>query len=55
MEPFRREGVRVRVSVDGGGQPKWRADGQRFLVKLSVDEGEPAVMHVVTNWQSLPD
>jgi Tol biopolymer transport system component len=24
VEPFRRDGDRVRVSVDGGGQPKWR-------------------------------
>jgi Tol biopolymer transport system component len=33
VEPFRREGDRVRVSVDGGGQPKWRGDGRElFLV-----------------------
>jgi Tol biopolymer transport system component len=31
VEPFRREGVRVRVSVDGGGQPKWRGDGREIF------------------------
>ncbi len=31
MEPFRREGDRVRVSVDGGGQPKWRGDGKELF------------------------
>ncbi len=30
-EPFRRDGERVRVSVDGGGQPKWRGDGREFF------------------------
>ncbi len=105
VEPFRRKGDRVRVSVDGGGQPKWRgdgrelfyvtpsrrlmavgvqaagdrldvgaptelfelrgltdlalddyaptADGQRFLVKLPVQEQGKAKLHVVTNWPSL--
>jgi hypothetical protein len=95
----------VRVSVEGGGQPKWRgdgqelffarldgrlmsvdfravadqpqvglpvelfeivsfsgpdyddyapsADGQRFLVKIPVNEARPRRMHVVTNWPSL--
>jgi Tol biopolymer transport system component len=31
VEPFRREGERVRVSVDGGGQPKWRGDGKELF------------------------
>jgi eukaryotic-like serine/threonine-protein kinase len=31
IEPFRRAGDRVRVSVDGGGQPKWRADGRELF------------------------
>ena len=32
VEPFRREGDRVRVSAAGGGQPKWRADaGELFF------------------------
>ena len=105
VEPFRREGDRVRVSVEGGGQPKWRgdgkelyftatnnrlqavavrtagdridvslpvplfeirglqgpdfddyapsADGQRFLVKLPVQQERKAQLHVVTNWTSL--
>jgi Tol biopolymer transport system component len=105
VEPFRREGDRVRVSVDGGGQPKWRgdgkelffttsnnrlmaveaqaagdrievslpvelfeirglqgtgyddyapsADGQRFLVKLPIEEDRKRQLHVVTNWPSL--
>jgi Tol biopolymer transport system component len=105
VEPYGRDGDRVRVSVDGGGQPKWRADGeelfftdldgqlmsvafrgrgdraevdlptplfeiggfegpdyddyapsadgQRFLVKLAVEQGQRTRMHVVTNWTSL--
>ena len=28
VEPYRRKGDRVRVSVDGGGQPKWRGTGR---------------------------
>jgi eukaryotic-like serine/threonine-protein kinase len=31
VEPFRRPGERVRVSPDGGGQPKWRADGKELF------------------------
>jgi Tol biopolymer transport system component len=31
VEPFRREGTRVRVSPRGGGQPKWRGDGQELF------------------------
>jgi serine/threonine protein kinase/Tol biopolymer transport system component len=31
VEPFRREGDRVRVSTDGGGQPKWRGDGKELF------------------------
>jgi eukaryotic-like serine/threonine-protein kinase len=30
IEPFRREGDRVRVSTAGGGQPKWRRDGREL-------------------------
>ncbi len=36
VQPFRRAGVRVPVSVEGGGQPKWRRDG-RELFYLSAD------------------
>ncbi|HVS65560.1 MAG TPA: protein kinase [Thermoanaerobaculia bacterium] len=103
VEPFRRPGERVRVSPDGGGQPRWRgdgkelfylsrdrqlmvvdvreaasrlevgppqvlvpvdalgaawgfdavtADGQRFLVRMPVDEDLEQRIHVVTNWSS---
>lgn len=31
VEPWSREGVRQRVSVDGGGQPKWRGDGRELF------------------------
>jgi Tol biopolymer transport system component len=31
LEPFRREGTRVRVSPSGGGQPKWRGDGRELF------------------------
>jgi eukaryotic-like serine/threonine-protein kinase len=105
LEPFRREGTRVRVSPAGGGQPKWRgdgrelffttptnhlmtvavrtegdrvdvslptdlfeirglegtgtddyapsADGQRFLVKQSVQQERKPQLQIVTNWTSL--
>jgi Tol biopolymer transport system component len=105
IEPFRREGDRVRVSVSGGGQPKWRGDGreiffttpanrllavevraagerldvslptelfeiqglqgsgfddyapsgdgQRFLVKVPLEQDRKPLLHVVTNWVSL--
>jgi hypothetical protein len=36
VEPFRRRGERVRVSARGGGQPKWRGDGNE-LFYLAVD------------------
>jgi eukaryotic-like serine/threonine-protein kinase len=36
VEPFRRPGERVRVSRDGGGQPRWRGDGKE-LFYLSHD------------------
>jgi Tol biopolymer transport system component len=36
VEPFRRPGERVRVSPDGGSQPKWRGDGKE-LFYLSRD------------------
>ena len=31
VEPFRREGERVRVSLAGGGQPRWRGDGRELF------------------------
>jgi hypothetical protein len=31
VEPFRRAGNRVRVSTQGGGQPKWRTDGRELF------------------------
>ncbi len=31
VEPFRRDGDRVRISVEGGGQPKWRGDGKELF------------------------
>jgi Tol biopolymer transport system component/tRNA A-37 threonylcarbamoyl transferase component Bud32 len=36
VEPFRRRGEKVRVSPDGGGQPRWRGDGKE-LFYLSPD------------------
>jgi Tol biopolymer transport system component len=36
VEPFRAEGERVRVSTEGGGQPRWRGDG-RELFYVSPD------------------
>ena len=35
LEPFERPGDRVRVSLNGGGQPKWRGDSRElFFVTL---------------------
>jgi dipeptidyl aminopeptidase/acylaminoacyl peptidase len=31
VAPFRREGERVRVSTEGGGQPRWRGDGKELF------------------------
>ena len=31
VEPFQAPGGRVRVSADGGGQPKWRGDGKELF------------------------
>ncbi len=31
IEPFRRAGDRARVSVAGGGQPRWRGDGRELF------------------------
>jgi Tol biopolymer transport system component len=42
LEPFQRKGARVRVSSNGGGQPKWRGDGKE-LFYLSLDGGLLAV------------
>jgi Tol biopolymer transport system component len=42
VEPFRRRGERVRVSANGGGQPKWRGDGKE-LFYLSLDGALMAV------------
>jgi Tol biopolymer transport system component len=47
VEPFRRRGERVRVSTNGGGQPKWRGDGKELfylnpkgaLMVVAVREG----------------
>jgi hypothetical protein len=30
MQPFGRRGERIRISPDGGGQPRWRADGREL-------------------------
>jgi Tol biopolymer transport system component len=38
VEPFRRRGERLRVSNNGGGQPRWRGDGKE-LFYLSLDGG----------------
>jgi dipeptidyl aminopeptidase/acylaminoacyl peptidase len=36
VEPYRRRGEKLRVSDNGGGQPRWRADGKElFYLSLS--------------------
>jgi dipeptidyl aminopeptidase/acylaminoacyl peptidase len=48
MQPFMRPGGRVRVSTNGGSQPRWRADGKELFyltldgVMMSVDTSTPA-------------
>jgi dipeptidyl aminopeptidase/acylaminoacyl peptidase len=42
VEPFRRPGERVRVSANGGGQPRWRGDGKELFF-LSPDGALMAV------------
>jgi hypothetical protein len=42
VEPFRRRGEKVRVSVGGGAQPRWRGDGKELFF-LSLDGGLMAV------------
>jgi Tol biopolymer transport system component len=50
IEPFRRPGERVRVSVAGGGQPRWRADGRELyygapgaVMAVTVEDAETRV------------
>ena len=31
VQPFGREGERVRVSAEGGGLPRWRGDGRELF------------------------
>jgi len=42
VEPFGQRGERVRVSVDGGAQPRWRGDGKELFF-LSLDGSLMAV------------
>jgi len=42
LQPFRRRGERVRVSANGGGQPRWRGDGEE-LFYLGLDGALMAV------------
>jgi Tol biopolymer transport system component len=51
VEPFRRSGERVRVSPEGGGQPRWRGDGEELfyvspagqLMSVDVRAGETSL------------
>jgi Tol biopolymer transport system component len=42
VEPFRRNGERLRVSTNGGGQPRWKRDGKE-LFYLSAERSIVAV------------
>jgi eukaryotic-like serine/threonine-protein kinase len=42
VAPFRRKGERLRVSTNGGGQPRWRRDGKE-LFYLSIDRSIASV------------
>jgi hypothetical protein len=44
VQPFRRRGERLRVSSNGGGQPRWRGDGKE-LFYLGLD-GTPMAVAV---------
>jgi Tol biopolymer transport system component len=54
VEPFEREGDRLRVSLRGGGQPKWRTDSrelffvtpQGLLMAVDVDSDEDGRLEV---------
>ncbi|UCF36573.1 MAG: serine/threonine-protein kinase [Acidobacteriota bacterium] len=53
VQPFSSEGEKLRVSIEGGGQPKWRSDGRELFfvsadgflmsVLFRVREGRPEV------------
>jgi hypothetical protein len=42
VQPYRRRGERLRVSANGGGQPRWRGDGKE-LFYLGLDGALTAV------------
>jgi hypothetical protein len=48
LQPFMRPGDRVRVSTNGGSQPRWRADGRELFYLtldgtiMAVDTSDPA-------------
>jgi Tol biopolymer transport system component len=63
IEPFRRPGESVRVSVNGGGQPKWRGDGRELyftspsnmMMAVEVrDEGSRLIMGLPTELFEIP-
>ena len=62
VEPFRRRGEKVRVSPNGGGQPRWRGDGKEIfylspdgrLMAASVRETRPASTSASPRRSSLP-
>jgi Tol biopolymer transport system component len=37
LQPFARDGERVRVSAEGGGAPKWRGDGRELFFVVPPD------------------
>jgi Tol biopolymer transport system component len=61
VEPFRRKGERLRVSTNGGGQPRWKRDGKelfylstdRSIVSVSVRE-TPAGLELGTPTTIVP-
>jgi hypothetical protein len=45
IQPFGRDGERVRVSAEGGGQPRWRGDGRELFFTVPPDRLSAVTVH----------
>jgi len=45
VEPFRRDGDRVRLSLKGGGQPKWRGDSAELFFTTPTNRLVAVAVH----------
>jgi Tol biopolymer transport system component len=53
LQPFGREGERVRVSADGGGQPKWSGDGRELFFTVPSSRLMAVTVHASSDRLSL--